>query len=212
MTIEEIIEYAELIDPAIVRELNHSKNLADNNFFTEASLRIGRAVEASLYSIAREIGVNLNNLKIAKLSNITDSVRKAEVDIIRKGSNDEIRSLANISKLLSETIAHLTENGDLRKGQLDSLPRPNEQLLRELLQIIDDDEKRRRLSIGPAFLRKIQEYRNDAAHASLDGSEREIDKENYEILLKETNDFLTLLFDFILGERAKASMVFEVAT
>lgn len=211
MIIDELIEYAEAVDPAIVRELKRSKELADNSFFTEASLRIGRAVEASLYSVAREVSVELQNRSITKIFKVNKSLRDAEILIMRERTPDRVKALSLISKSLSEAIADLTDNHTLREGELSMITRPNEQLLRELKNVIKETDIKRRLAESETFLRTIQDFRNDAAHASSDGAEREFDKEKYEVLLNEAKDFLTLLFDFIVGERAKKSNVFEIA-
>jgi hypothetical protein len=46
---------------------------------------------------------------------------------------------------ISEAIAQLAENELLRGGELDDSPRANEQLFRELLQLITDETRRSHL-------------------------------------------------------------------
>jgi hypothetical protein len=40
--------YAERIDSSVVRELDRAERLAERGFYTEAGLRLGRVIEASL--------------------------------------------------------------------------------------------------------------------------------------------------------------------
>ena len=195
--------YAERIDLAVVRELDRAEHLAQRGFYTEAGLRLGRVIEASLYSVADELGLDLTNRSIERLSNLTDSLRQYEVSIMRKQTVDEVRLLSNVSKRLSEAIAHLAQDELLREGVLDERPRPNEQLFRELLIKIMDTAVRQRLETNKDLLRTIQEQRNIAAHAALDRSEHELDKSGYEKLIEEVHLFLAALLDCIISERAR---------
>ncbi len=52
---------AERIDLAVARELTRAEQLAEQGFYSEAGLRLGRAIEAGLYSIARELNIDLTN-------------------------------------------------------------------------------------------------------------------------------------------------------
>ena len=195
--------YAERIDSSVLRELDRAERLAERGFYTEAGLRLGRVIEASLYTIADELGLDLTNRSIEKLANLGDSLRQNEINIMRKRTVDEVRLLANISKRLSEAIALLAQNELVRQGELDERPRPNEQLFRELLIKIIDDTVRQRLETNKDLLRTIQNQRNVAAHAALDGSERELDKADYDNLLGEVRLFLAALLDCIISERAR---------
>ncbi len=187
----------------MVRELARAEHLAERGFYTEAGLRLGRVIEASLYSIARELGLDLTNRSIERLANLADTLRQNEIGIMRRRSASEVRQLSNVSKRLSEAIAHLTQDELLREGELDDRPRPNEQLFRELLINIVDTTVRQRLETNQAILRTIQEQRNIAAHAALDGSERELDRSDYAGLIGEVSLFLSALLDCIISERAR---------
>jgi hypothetical protein len=196
-------EIAERIDLAVARELTRAEQLAEQGFYSEAGLRLGRAIEAGLYSIARELNIDLTNRTITTLANLTGSLRGAEINIMRKRTLDEVRLLSNVAKTLSDSIARLAQDEVLRGGALSEHPRPNEQLFRELVQKVADTNVRRRLEASKDLLRTIQEHRNAAAHAALDGSERELDEVDYEDLVEETDLFLASLLDCIISERAR---------
>jgi hypothetical protein len=49
----------------------------------------------------------------------------------------------------------------------------------------------------------IRVERNHAAHPALDGSERELDKTDYEELLEEAELFLEALSEAVIGESAR---------
>lgn len=122
---------------------------------------------------------------------------------MKKRTLDEVRLLSNVAKTLSDSIARLAQDELLRGGALSEHPRPNEQLFRELMQKVADTNVRRRLEASKDLLRTIQEQRNAAAHAALDGSERELDEVDYEELAGETQLFLASLLDCIISERAR---------
>ncbi len=199
----EPMAYAERLGLAVARELDRATQLADRRFYTEAGLRLGRSIEAGLYSTARELGVDLTNRAIKDLTRLNSSLRQTELDIIRKGSLAEVRLLANAAKNLSNAIAHLAEDESLRSGVLEEFPRPNGALFRELLGKITDTNIRRRLRTNEALLNSTQKYRNKAAHAALDGSERELNEADYEDFVQGTHSFLTVLLDCIVSERAR---------
>jgi hypothetical protein len=111
--------YAQRIDLTVVQELARAERLAARGFYTEAALRLGRVTEASLYTIAREFGLDLTNRSIEKLANLAATLRQNEVSIMRKRTADEVRQLSNVSKRLSEAIAHLAQDDLLREGKLD---------------------------------------------------------------------------------------------
>ncbi len=195
--------YAERIDSSVARELDRAELLAARGFYTEAGLRLGRVIEASLYSIADELGVDLTNRSIEKLANLRDSLRQYEVQIMKRRTVDEVRQLANTSKRLSEAIVLLAQDELLRQGVRDEDPRPNEQLFRELLIKVVDDTVRQRLETNRELLRTIQNQRNTAAHAAVDGSERELDEADYGDLRGEVSLFVAALLDGIISERAR---------
>jgi adenine-specific DNA methylase len=195
--------YEATLGPSVVHELNHARTLANDGSYTEAGLRVGRAVEAGLYSAASELQIDLTNRSIAYLDRIQNALRSAQVTIMRKRTSDEVRSLANVSKNLSEAIAQLAENELLRGGELDDSPRANEQLFRELLQLITDDTRRSHLESHKAVLEIIRVKRNHAAHPALDGSERELAKTDYEELLEGAELFLEALSEAVVGESAR---------
>ena len=195
--------YAERLGLAVASELDRAAQLADRGFYTEAGLRLGRTIEAALYSTAHILGIDLTNRTIKNLTSLNSSLRAIELQIIRKGGLDEVRQLANVAKNLSDAVAHLAVDESLRSGVLEEQPRPNEALFRELLGKIADRNVQRRLRANEALLRTTQIHRNAAAHAALDGSERELDEADYEDFVQGTHSFLSVLLDCIVSERAR---------
>lgn len=199
----QIEQYAQVMDPAIERELRRAEQLAGHGFYTEAGLRLGRAVEAALYGVAIEFGLDLTNRVIDELKGLQDMLRQSQANLLRDPSSDNVRGLSNISKRVAECIARLAEEPAKRQGTLEESPRPNEQLYRELISLIEDKPSRRRLREVEERLRTIQGARNFAAHAALDGAERELDQQSYEDLSSEVEQFLSRLFDFRLGHQSE---------
>lgn len=66
----------------------------------------------------------------------------------------------------------------------------------------------RRIRRNEPLLRQIQVLRNHAAHAAINGEEREISETEYMALEAQVTDFLTDLFHLSLGLRA-ARVLFD---
>jgi hypothetical protein len=203
MIAEETVSKFELFGPAIAHELQRANKLEEIGLYTEATMRLGRAIEASLYAVAREFGVSIVARSIEDLTKLRDALRSAEVNVMRKQSSEMVRSLSNLSKSLCEAIARLAEDTPRRAGKENDNPRPNEQILRDILHTLNEPTAKRLLEAKMEFLREIQDARNAGAHASLDGQLREVDKEKYHRVTGLVSELLGSLFDIALGERAR---------
>src|SRR5687768_5889266 len=94
--------------PAAAREYERADVLHEAGFVTEAGLRLGRAVEAALYSIARDLDVSLTDKVIGDIEAIRKTLQDQGIDIMRKAQDvDPVRRLAEVTKSLSEAIAYL---------------------------------------------------------------------------------------------------------
>jgi hypothetical protein len=196
-------QHARAIGDIVVYELNRASKLAEAGLYTEASLRLGRAVEAGLYCIGRELGVDLTNRTIEQLNKLQNDIRSVEVNIIKKGSTSEIRTLCKLSTKLTTAVADLIEHDSQRSGQLSEEPRSTGQLFNEFCQLVDNETIKRRLKTNGTIVHKIQEHRNHAAHASLDGTVRERENHHYEEFNNDVEVFVQLLFELIVSQRAK---------
>ena len=85
---------------------------------------------------------------------------------------------------------------------LDTRPRANEQLLREMITSVQDASVSRRLAEGLVALRKVQDQRNRAAHASIDCCFSEFSADEYAKVRADAMDVVNLLADVLLGVRA----------
>lgn len=203
MITEATVAKAAVFGGAIVHELQRANELKKAGLYTEATMRCGRAVEASLYAVAVEFGVSVVGKNIEELARLGDALRSAEVNVMRKKSSEEVRSLSNLSKGLSEAIARLAEDASARAGSENHIPRANEAILRDLVQAIGDASAKRRLEAKKELLREIQDARNVGAHAALTGDLREVDEAEFHRVIGLVNEFLGSLFDIALGERAR---------
>jgi len=199
----DIHQYAQAIHRDVAYELSRANDLATQGFYTEAVLRLGRAVECSLYNVARELEIDVTNRGVKALQALTDSIRGCEVNIIRKRNVNEVRALANTAKRIGEAIADLIADPDLREGELNDIPRANEQLFRELVQLVDNVPIGRRLRQHENLLRGIQKHRNRAAHAPVDGKLTEFTTDEYQELLQEIEQFLAAMASLVISERAR---------
>jgi hypothetical protein len=207
---EETVSKAAEFGPAIAYELRRANELRESGLFTEATLRLGRAVEASLFATAREFEVSVVVKSIQILANLSKSLRDAEVNVMRKKSSEEVRSLSNVSKRLSEAIARLTENESARHGNENDIPRGPEEIFRDILQVVSEPSTHRRLKAHEGPLREILDARNAGAHPSLTGQLREVDKERFGRVAGLVDEFLGSLLDIMLGERARKTFATTV--
>jgi hypothetical protein len=206
LLMDELIQNIQDTVPIVAHELTRAQQLAAQEFYTEACLRLGRSVEATLYGTAREAGIALTDLRIKILANLQQSIGATEINIIRQRSLEAVRTpLSNISKQLSLAIADLVENPILREGtQLSqSEPRRTQSLFGEIMQLTYDPATKRLLGKKSGVLDKIQTNRNKAAHASLEGGVREFSVEDYESLKDRVCSFIEVVVRIIVDIQAK---------
>jgi len=189
--------------PAAGREYEKADMLYEAGFVTEAGLRLGRAIEAALYSIARDLDVSLTDKVIEDIEAIRKTLRDRGIDIMRKAQDgSQVRRLAEVSKSLSEAIASLIGDDKRREGAPAMEPRRVEAQVRELIQSAADDLTKAKLKRQQGVLASIRDARNKAAHADPSGGVRELAAEEYEVLLASVKEFLGVLIYIAIGVRA----------
>ena len=195
---------ANLNENAVFREMKMSALLVKEGCYTEAALRLGRALEAGIYELANLMEIDLTARVIPELDSIQQQIQEAQVKILSTQSAQEVRKLTNIIKNLADAIAALIEDPSQRVGKLtEDRARPNEQLYRELIQRINDPAQKAKLGKEIAQIRVMQSIRNHAAHAALDGTEREINKEEYIELTEKLSTVMATLFEVFIAEQAR---------
>jgi hypothetical protein len=200
---QHLIEFADSAGySAVSEELKRAEHLIHNTLFTEATMRLGRAAEASLYAVAREFGINLQ-IRIPELSKIQNKISQFEASILKKKTPTEVKKLSIISKELSDAIAELMENEDLRSGAEQDGSRGNDSIFKEIISSLDDESEKKRLGSKVELLRKIMDQRNNGAHACQLGTIREIESLSMPSLLEDFQDFIQTLLDAAVGERAR---------
>jgi hypothetical protein len=200
-----LIELAESIAGSVAIELRSAESLENTRFFTEASLRVGRAVEAVLYAYASALKMELLDREITELAGLVKTIRETQAKIIRTKNCDDVRSLSNVSKRLSEAISKLSEDADKRVGTPADSPKRSEQLFREIRTYLKDtgySENFNKLAPHEQMLRGLQEIRNRAAHASLDGDVSEIEEEEYRTFAEDASGFIMNMLQQIIGMEA----------
>lgn len=209
---DELIQNIQGTVPIVAHELTRAQQLAAQEFYTEACLRLGRSVEATLYGTAREAGIALTDIRIEVLANIQQSIGTTEINIIKQRSLEAVRTpLSNISKQLSLAIADLVENPILREGTFlpQSEPRRTQSLFNEIMQLTNVPATKKRLGKERGVLDKIQITRNKAAPASLEGEVREFSVEDYESLKDSVCSFIEVVVKIIVDIQAKKIIASE---
>jgi len=204
---QHLIEFADSAGySAVSEELRRAEHLIQNSLFTEATMRLGRATEASLYAVSREFGINLQ-IRIPELSKIQNKISQLEAAILKKKTTAEVKKLSILSKELSEAIAELMENEDLRSGAEQDGSRGNDGIFKEIMASLDGESSKKRLGSKVELLRKIMDQRNNGAHACPFGSIREIEAQSMPSLLEDFQDFIRTLLDTSVGERARRAFL-----
>jgi uncharacterized membrane-anchored protein YhcB (DUF1043 family) len=191
-------------DDAVDREVRRSVELAKGEFYTEATLRLGRALEAGIYAVARLMNIDLTaTAKVNyELESVQSKLEEAQDKIWLSRSPDNIALLTDVMKKLSDAMATLIQspNEQLKKtGKTQA--RSNSKLYLSLADKVTDSYLKNRLRSTMTQVIKVQNIRNNAAHAALDGSEREIDKADFEELISTFINAMEILFEvFIAGQ------------
>jgi hypothetical protein len=196
-------ELAMVVEPAAGHELAAAEELRKIGCFTESGLRLGRAVEASLYGTAREAGIQLKGTVIKELEAIRDQVRQRMVHLLRQQTVSEVRKLSAVSKNLSEAVANLASDPSRCAGTAGTSPRNNEQIFDDLVALTTDVGLKRRLLREKQPLHEVQVLRNRAAHASQEGVQQELTEGELLDLDERARRFIRAVLDVRIGLQAK---------
>lgn len=207
--LQSIASQAEQLDIAVYRELKKSQALVERQFYTEAALRLGRAVEASIYSTARELSVSVSLAGLERLDQIGDEIKVSQVAIAQGQKEKGIKKLLKCVKDLADVVELLVSpsSSQKTKGQSRERPLPNRQLYKAFQDQIDlleskqdfgKDSIKAKLGKESSQVDDLLQIRNKAAHASLDGNEREVDREEYINLASKVSTVIETLFNIRL--------------
>jgi hypothetical protein len=124
--LQSLINQAKRLDFAVYRELKQSQVLVEQGFYTEAALRLGRAIEAAIYSNARilepkglrtpELVKDLKNHKLyddfkRQIDQLPNSEVKFDRNTIRARLAKERGQLSYLSNIRNKA-AHPSFEGD----------------------------------------------------------------------------------------------------
>lgn len=193
-------------DDAVDREVKHSIELARDNYYTEATLRLGRALEAGIYAVARLMDIDLTaTAKVNyELEGVQSKLEEAQDKIWLSRSPENIALLADVMKNLSDAMATLVQspNEQLTKtGKIQA--RSNLKLYSGLTSKILDPDLKAKLRAETIQVKRIQDVRNSAAHAALDGSEREIGEDDFQELIQKFVTVAGILFEVFITEQSR---------
>jgi hypothetical protein len=201
---ENLIQFAhEAGCKALAIELRMANERARAGQFTEGVMRLGRATEAALYAAANEFGMKIR-LHIPQLSQLQARLRGIEAKIIKSHrTTDQVRSLADLSRQLSQAIADLMESEDLRAGKDSDAPRSPSSILNELKEIVESPNSRKRLNMIVGTLRTVMDARNGGAHACPTGATREADPDEFPQVAQDFSDVIRTVIEVLVGERSR---------
>ena len=193
-------------DDAVDREVRRSIELAKGAFYTEATLRLGRALEAGIYAVARLMDIDLTaTAKVNhELEGVQSKLEVAQDKIWLSRSPENIALLAGVMKRLSDAMATLVQSPNEQlttAGKIQA--RSNLKLYSSLINKVADPGLKAKLGAETSQVKEIQVIRNSAAHAALDGSEREIDKANFQRLIRIFITVMEILFEVFIAEQSR---------
>jgi len=184
---------ADAPDPDTERDLLRADKLARAGYYTEAAVRLGRAMESALFTLGRESGIDVRRRKVKLIADVVQSLEGAQAVLVRSRAPTDVRSLADVSRRLAECIADLTAQEALRAGVLDPEPRSTRALFKELRVAAADRLLVRQLGRAEELVNTIQERRNAGAHAAPEGGEREISEPEYREMRDQVRELLQQL-------------------
>lgn len=187
---------------AVAFELSEARRRKEDGLLTEAVMRLGRATEAALYAVARELKVDLR-LQIPQLASLQTALKGHEMRILKSRGTDDVKKLADLSKVLAQAIAALMEDVKGRRGESGERARGNDNILGELIEVVGEESSKRRLAQTKPLLQKIMKERNAGAHACPDGNRRETSAEVFPGLAEEFVEFIGTLLEVAIGERSR---------
>ena len=197
------------LPPEVAAEMNRVSALKQSGFITEAAVRIGRAIEAALYSVAVELGKPVRRVAIPELSKVRNQLDSAESNQIRRVDQVASVELAEAAKLLTQATAVLAANERSRLGEATSTPRSIDGILRELIGDVGEPALRQKLISVKERLRSVMDLRNRGAHASMDGADREVELvelEDAELFVRESLQHLAACLLQVRVSRARATV------
>lgn len=193
-------------DDAVDREVRRSVELAKGEFYTEATLRLGRSLEAGIYAVARLMDIDLTATTRVnrELESVRRELEKAQDKIWLSRSPDNIALLADVMKKLSDAMVALIQPPNEQLIKTEKIQaRPNIKLYSDLINKVANPALKTKLGLGKNKVKEIQNIRNSAAHAALDGSEREIDKTNFQELIQIFKEVMEILFEVFIAEQSR---------
>jgi hypothetical protein len=211
--LQSIVDQAKDFDIAVYRELKKSQFLVEQGFYTEASLRLGRAVEACIYSTARQLGVSVSMIfpVSEQLDKIVNEIEAAQISIAQQQTKEGIKKLLECMKKLASAIDGAVE--DISKpSNSESLekpfpnrekPFPNQALYKSFQAKVgklpdsstfDKNALIKRLNNEQSQLANLSKIRNKSAHANLKGEENEVNREEYIDLANKVSTVIDTLF------------------
>ena len=107
--LQDIMNRAETSDIPVYRELKKSQALVEQEFYTEAALRLGRAVEASIYSTARDLRVSVSIAGLETLDQIGYEIQTAQVNIAQGQEKDGVKKLLKCANQLINVVDKLLD-------------------------------------------------------------------------------------------------------
>lgn len=198
------------LPPEVDAEMDRVAALKHSGFITEAAVRIGRAIEAALYSVAVELGKPVRRVAIPELRKVRDQLDNAESNQMRRADQVAAVELAEAAKLLNQATAVLAANEQSRLGRATDTPRSIDGILRELIGEVGEPALKQKLVSVKERLRDVMDLRNRGAHACMDGGAREVELtelEEAEVFVRDSLEHLAacLLQVRVVRARAKAT-------
>lgn len=197
------------LSPEASAEMDRVATLKHSGFITEAAVRIGRAIEAALYSVAVELGKPVRRVAIPELSKVRNQLDSAESTQIRRADQVASVELAEAAKLLTHATAVLAANEQSRIGEPTSTPRSIDGILRELIGDVGEPALRQKLVAIKERLRGVMDLRNRGAHAAMDGAAREVELvelEEAELFVHESLEHLAACLLQVRIMRARSTV------
>lgn len=196
-----------LLDVKLISdELARAHELGKSSFYTEACVRLGRAMEASLYATAMAAGVSVEDRELKELERVRQLLLETQSQILRtKDVCCVEQKLPSAAKHLATAVYALSKGGNVLEGQVRVEPRRTVQLLKDIAAGIDNTLLSSRIRSLETTVTSIQIQRNKCAHAASSGDPYEADKDEFELMLSEVNEFLEALSDAYLGASSASS-------
>ncbi|MEI6328535.1 MAG: hypothetical protein WCP16_04845 [Pseudanabaena sp. ELA645] len=205
--LQSILDQAKVLDEPVYRELRKSQLLLENGFYTESALRLGRAVEASIYSTARLLGMSVSAVGVKQIGDIANRLNGVQISIAQGESQKGIQKILACIKDLADEVSQLTVPTRKNNFSEEKTPLPIQQLygaFKDHIKNLESNENfdktaiQSRLGQEQSQVKDLFFVRNKAAHASLDGNEREVSYEDYQKLVSKVSTVISTLFDIRL--------------